>query len=207
MAVGTQFEASVNLLISQWATKPRMRAFVGALIQAKCDGILAPLRAIENYDAIEQAEGYWLDTIGGLLGLQRPPIDSTGRTARFGFDGVGVGWDTARMGDHDALPVLAPAGDELYRRLLRARGRALLSLGELGSLIAAAREIDPTALVVDGQDMTVTIRTAHAVDMLLAYRIGALPVAAGIALRIIGLEQFGFDDAGVGWDAGPYGSA
>lgn len=197
-------DATVDLLISQWASKPRMRALANALLDAKRKGILEPLEYLERNDDLNQAKGVWLDYIGQHLGLRRPAVDSTAYTDHFGFDDAGVAWDSARYDDSESLPALSPAGDDLYRRLIRARGWALLSMGQMDPLVQAAREVDPSAVTTDGYDMTVAIKTERRSDMELARDTKALPVVAGVGLRILDSDTFGFDDSGVGFDLGRY---
>ena len=198
-------DASIRLLISQWYHAPVLRGFIGAIIEAKRKGILEPLEYIAASDNLDNAKGYWLDQIGELLGLERPVVDITQYTERFGFAGSGVGFDTSRYGDSTALPVLAPAGDELYRNLLRARGWALISMGGLESLRKAIAEIDPDAVLTDGSDMSVTVRTDIEDDMQLAKDVRALPKPTGVRMRIIGSSLWGFKGSGIGFDLGRYG--
>lgn len=197
-------EARLELLISQWSGAPALRGFLQALLDAKRKGVLEPLAYIESNDDLGSAEGVWLDNIGQLLGLERPAVDATSRSKRFGFDDAGSSFDSVRYEGVEALPVLAPAGDDLYRRLLRARGWALVSVGDIGQFERAALAVDPNAVVTDELNMQIRVRTNREEDMRLADSTRALPRPTGVRLRIVGGGLFGFDDAGLGFDLGRF---
>lgn len=193
-------DASIQLLISQWAGATNLRAVVQAFLDVAHEQLEDAFAKIQQNLNLETAEGVWLDYLGERLGLPRPATTSAG--AVFGFDDSGVGFDQARIRDQFDLEPLAPIADELYRRLLRARAISLLATGTIREVRSAAQKIDPSSIITDQFDNTVRIVTALTGDMTLARDVHALPKPAGVAIEVVAGGRFGFDDAGVGFDQG-----
>ena len=119
--------AHVALLIDQWAPDTAVYALTREVLGLAQAEMVAPQQRLEMMANTGTAEGVWLDYIGERLGFARPFVDN--QTGKFGFRGSdGVGFDQGRF--HSANPALGssdPIGDNFYRRLLQARGRALRS--------------------------------------------------------------------------------
>ena len=194
-----------DVLLGQWRDAPRLRAVVTEVIQPIRDDALAAIERIEEMVDIDKSEGIWLDLFhGSRLGLLRPSTTDPARDERFGFDQAGVGFDQGPFRGDAANDARYPLPDGLYRRLLRARLVLLYGDGTMAALAEAVAELDPTAAVQDGYDMTVRIVTARRPLLELADRVGALPRTAGVRIVYADRGRFGFDRAGVGFDQGPF---
>ena len=184
-------DASLDLLIQQWSGQPRLRALIQTWIDVYKEQIEAAQMELERQRNIEFAAGFWLDSIGNRLGLVRPSVDSTDIQLPFGFaaadgsDASGVGWDQAPFGQAVVgLKNREPLGDAAFRRMLKARGWYLRSLGTLDVFIRAVREIDRMAEITDNRDLTVTIATVNGDLMRLALNFNCLPKSAAVRVSI-----------------------
>ncbi len=193
-------DASVRLLISQYAGARNLRALIQAFLDVAHAEVENAMLKIQQNLNLTTAQGVWLDYLGNRLGVPRPAGTHTGPV--FGFDDAGVGFEQARISDKADLEPLAPIADTLYRRILRARAIAVHAIGTINDITIAAHQIDQNSNVTDRLDKTVRIVTNLTADMTLARDVHALPKPAGITLDIVAGNRFGFDDAGVGFDQG-----
>ena len=202
-----RLSASADLLIDQWhdPQAPVLNRMLRIFLDAVQEGVLLASDEYEEMRHLSSAAGIWMDRIGERLGLERPTIVDQG--VAFGFGDAGQSFDQARMADAGPVQPLSPVGDELYRRLLRARALRLLTYGSLEYLRAAVAEIDPEAVVLDLDNMSFRVTTGRTEDMLLADRVQALPRPAGVRMVVVSTGLFGFDDSGVAFDQGQMRSA
>ena len=134
----------IDLLFHQYRNARNLRSLVSGILQLLQDEIADPLMYLERQAGVDDAEGVWLDLLGGRLGFTRPGILDTS-VDYFGF------WDpTETEADQPNLPfdsgplfteegrlqVRLPLGDEQYRNLLRARGLTLRSRASRGEIEA-----------------------------------------------------------------------
>lgn len=191
------------LLIGQWQNSPRMCAIADIIIAIR-DNALEALDRIELMQAIDHAEGVWLDVIGARMGVPRPATTDPSQDTRFGFDDAGVGFDLAPFRGTTANDAVYPLPDAAYRRLLRAAARVDVGDGTEATFARAAREIDPTSTVIDNRDMTVTVVTDDERLMRIADAADVLGRPSGVSVDYRDRSRFGFDDAGLGFDQGPF---
>ncbi len=194
--------ATTDLFISQWQNSPRLRAVADIFLDVLDEYVQRPKNEIQKMLALNTAQGVWLDHLGERLGLARPTAESSDSV--FGFDESGSAFDRSRMSDVRALEPLAPIGDELYRRLIRAKIHALTGFSTIRDMQLSVAEIEHTAIVVDNHDMTGKVTTSLLADMQLADRVGALAKPAGVELEIVASGRFGFDASGRAFDQGGY---
>lgn len=174
---------TVDRLISQWSEATNLRTVAQIWLDTLRDEIDEPLAALQAQRNINTAEGVFLDRIGDLLGCPRPAVAVTPDDL-FGYDGAGVGFDQGRLADASGFgdPV-EPISDGAYRSLLRARRTTILGDGSVAALEEAATEVEASATVTDGRDMTVTITTSNISLMDLAIACRAVGGPAGVRLR------------------------
>lgn len=196
-----KLQTTADLLITQWRDKPKIRALVQIWLDVLQEEIGDPLAQIREYLSIDGAEGVWLDHVGERLGVRRPWADSTA-VGTWGFDAAGTGFDQGPIEGLEPLEVQAPTGDDLYRRILKARAITLVSSGTLEEMRRAVKLIDPGGIAVDVQDMSFRVTTSCPTEVRLADQLGALPHPAGVRMEVVAGGAFGFDDAGVGFDQG-----
>ena len=197
-------DASTALLIPQWAGSPKMLATVDAALDPLRNDALPALERIELMRRIDTAEGVWLDWLGARYGLRRPATADPALDERFGFDDAGLGFDVAPFRGDVSNDVLYPLPDALFRRFVKARTILDFADGTPQTFTRAVLVIDPGASVRDNRDMTIRIVTTAQVLLELADSSGALPRTAGVRLLFVARDVFGFDDAGVGFDLGPF---
>ena len=175
---------TTDLLISQWASAPMFRAWMDEILALVRDELVAPAQSLRLMMLLDFAVGVWLDYLGEWLQLRRPTILSADLVF-FGFHAAGVGFNQAPFApSFPTGDTHVPLGDQLYRRLLKARGLALRSWGTLPHYLAAAQQIDPDALVFDNQDRSFTVVTSVPREIRLATLLRALPVPAGIEQEV-----------------------
>ena len=175
-----------SLIIEYWRNSPRLLGITNYRQRLK-DSELAAAQAILNQRDCTQAEGIWLDLIGGLLGLERPATRDPQRDPRFGFDEAGVAFDQEPFTPSGLLGTRFPIGDDPYCRLLQARGVTLMADGTKADLTRALAYLDPAATVTDDRQGTVTLHTGEPSLVQLALEHDALPVALGVSTRVTGL--------------------
>ena len=126
----------INLLIQQWSESTRLRRLLAGLLRLIQDNLVRPLNDLESERQTRTAQGRFLDWCGERLGFGRPTFRSTS-AVYFGFAVPGMANPSDRRSFDQApfysasevLQVREPVGDEIYRRLLVARGRGLISSG------------------------------------------------------------------------------
>ena len=188
-------EASLELLIQQWSNQPNLRALIQIWLDIYKREIDGSYDRLEQMRDIDLSEGVWLDYIAERLGIRRPSIDSTTTftttVQSFGFatsDGAqasGVGFDQApfeyRVNESlTSLDNRVLLGDASFRRMVKARGWYVRSLGNMRFLLAAAIEVDDGVQIVDNRDMTITITTSNKALMDLSIQFQCLPISAGL---------------------------
>ena len=198
--------ASIDLLIGQYRAAEVLRGAVQTFIDALRIHIDEPLARLELMRQIDEAEGVWLDYIGRRVGLRRPYSTRVATDPRFGFDEAGTGFGQAPFAGDAVNDATGPIGDPMFRRFIRARAILLHGDGTLATFERAAQAIDPGARVADQFDMRVRVSTAIRWQFELADSAGALPRNAGVGIIYAERGRFGFDEAGVGFDLGPFSS-
>ena len=147
--------------------------------------VLDAFADIERMRDIDEAEGYWLDLIGRLLGIDRPAFVTPPTDTRFGFAGsMGGTFDQApfwTLGGRAGVP-LSPLPDETFRRLIKARGLTVLSDGTFQTFYKAAKILDPDSSPTDNRNMMLTVVTRYRSLFELADDIGALPLNGGVGI-------------------------
>ena len=196
-----------DLSLFQWNDASRIKGIVNIVLDLLREHVDTPRAYMATQTTIERAEGVWLDAIGVRLGLPRPSTTRGASDPRFGFDLAGTGFDQAPFSGSEENAARAPIGDELYRKLLRARSFALQSTGKPGDFRNAVLAVDPSASVQDKHNMTVRVVTALRWQIELADEVSALGRPGGVLMIISDRGRFGFDDAGTGFDQGPFSSA
>ena len=132
--------------------------------------------------AVDDAEGVWLDYLGARVGVDRPATSNPAADLRFGFDDAGRGFDQVPFRGAAASDAVFPLHDATYRAFVKARGILVLGDGTIQTFVQAIHQIDPDATVVDNRDMTVTVTTTLQEDIELADEIEALPRTAGVRI-------------------------
>ena len=177
---------NARLLISQWLRAPRLSALAQGVLEVVDRHLVRPLSELEAKGRIETADGVWLDYIGERLGITRPAVMGTEFSAGyFGFAGSeGVGFDQGIFATvNPALSPRVPAGDTLYRKLLRLRALELLADGSVSALEVAVREVFPALSYQDLAGMEVAVHGAP-VDLAILVVVretGAWPLPAGVS--------------------------
>ena len=197
-------QTTLDLLIGQWQGSPKLRSMVTIYRDVIVEDVLPALDKVQLQRQIATAEGVHLDAIGRRLGLARPSTQDRAQDARFGFDQAGPAFDQVPFAGDAANDAVFPLPDAAFRRLLYARAITLLSDGTIAALAESVRAIDPGADIQDRRDMTVRIVTSQRSLVELADQSHALARNAGVQLIYAERGRFGFDDAGVGFDQGPY---
>ena len=193
---------TTDLLIDQWRNSRTVTGLVQAFLTRVEEEVEKPLERLKEMLCIDDAEGVWLDRIGERLGLRRPQVQFSGD--RFGFDGAGEAFDQAPFSGIQEEANIVPMADTLYRKLIKARRRALFSDGTEYALTCSICEIDPTAKVIEVGPMQIQVTTSMKPLLVLADKLGALSRNAGVQVTYKDTGRFGFDQAGVAFDQGPY---
>ena len=198
-------DATTTLLISQWLNSQKLRSLVQNSVDRGND-IIAAFEHAQIMKDIDEAEGVWLDYIGGRMGVRRPAVTSPADDLRFGFEGPVQSrpFGTAPFRGSSENAAIFPLNDSVFRRMLKARGITLLSRGSPTEFTTAVLLVSSSAVVTDNRDMTITIRTDDFEDLTLADELGCLPRPAGVRIIYETLTAFGFKGAGVGFDQGPF---
>ena len=199
-----ELQSGADLLIGQWEASPRLRALIETYHDIMADDVLPAIETLRLMRLIESSEGVHLDYLGRRLGVERPATADPAQDPRFGFDDAGRAFDQVPFAGDSENDALFPLPDVTFQRFLRARAIALLSDGTTTALIQSIKAIDPGAAVQDRRDMTVRIVTERSVLLELADSIGCLARNAGVGLVYADRGRFGFEDAGVPFDQGPY---
>lgn len=197
-------EATSELVIGQWQLSPRLRAIIDTELAILNDDVVTALERLKLMQRIETAEGVWLDYLGVRLGIRRPVTSDPAQDDRFGFDMAGEGFDQAPFRGVSENDAVYPLPDVIFRKLLRARAILVLGDGTCQTFSRAVRAIDDGASVQDRRDMTVRVVTSMRRFLELADECGALPRSAGVMIEYADRGRFGFDQAGVGFDRGPF---
>ena len=199
-----QTQVSTSLLIGQWRNADNLKKLVDIGLAAHDRYIGDSLEFLEKQHRIETAEGVYLDYIGERLGVRREYTTEGGDDPRFGYDDAGFGFDQAPFRGDAVNDATFPLPDIVFRRLLRARAILLLGDGTFDAFERACLAIDPNCVVTDGYDMTLRVVTNVRWQFEVAERMGALPRNGGVLVEYTDFQRFGFDDAGVPFDAGPF---
>lgn len=160
------------------------------------------MKELEKQRNLDTAEGVWLDYIALRVGLRRPEAANSLLDERFGFDRSGEGFDQHPFSGRDTSKQSFPLSDYVFRNVIKARGIAVRSDGNLNDFRAAIRKIDPHASASDPYDMSVRVVTDQANSMRIADSVGAIPRPAGVKLVVVDRDRFGYDEAGTPFDQG-----
>ena len=211
-----RLDAQSSLVIGQWQLSQAaeenielaptaLRKIIDIFLGVMRDYILGPISQVGDQLSVDKAEGVWLDYLGARVGLVRPESYNAALDDRFGFDQSGQPFDAHPfLGVETSETVSFPIADDIYRRIVKARGIAVLSDGNFWDFARAVRAIDSTASISDKQNMTVRVVTDNDFILRLADTLGALPRPAGVQLVIAPRGQFGYDESGVPFDQGPF---
>lgn len=200
---------NVDLTVQQYKNTVRLKGLIAGIMEIMQDKLGNATCKYQDQMNIDEAEGYWLDRIGGIFGYPRPLIDA-GEFVYFGFDGNGVGFDQGTFVPDDGDEAFVPAGDGLYRILLKAWINGLFTDGSLPSINKTIQ----TALgpngghVIDNGDMSADV-ALHNIDinvLLTIARTGVIPKPAAVKYTyyLSTDSVFGFDGNGVGFDQAPF---
>ena len=197
-------ETTADLLIGQWEGSPKIRGLAEIFRDMMVEDVIPALEEIRLMRQIESAAGVHLDYLGRRLGVERPASTDPAQDLRFGFDAAGQGFDQVPFSGDTSNDAVFPLPDGVYRRFLRGRAIALLSDGTFQTLVRSVRAIDGGAAVQDRRDMTVRVVTSRQSLIELADASGCLARNAGVLLTFAQRGRFGFDEAGVPFDQGPF---
>ena len=119
----------INLLLPQYDSAVRFRAFLSGVIGILQTEVVDPLLVLDRAVNPDESSGVVLDWIGTRLGFPRPSVRSVDRDF-FGFEGTGT--DIGRPFNQapffsllTQVEEVGPVGDRRYRLLLKARARRL----------------------------------------------------------------------------------
>ena len=199
-----ELQASPELVIGEWSASPQLRSNIAAITLMALEQYLPAFDALDVMRHIDTATGVWLEFLGIRVGLRRPVTTDPERDIRFGFDSAGVGFDQAPFRGAASPDPLFPLGDAIYRRFVKARALLDISDGTFQWFKKAGLVIDPGAIITDTRRMALRISTSRREQFELADEIGALPRNTGVDLLYVEQGRFGFDQAGVAFDQGPF---
>ena len=197
-------QSDLDLLIGQWQGSEKLGALIQVYRDIVVEDIIPAFETLRDMRKIESAVGVHLEYLGRRLGVGRPSTTDPSQDSRFGFDDAGTGFDQAPFRGARANDAVYPLPDAVYRQFLRARAITLLSDGSIEALKASIHAIDPGAAVQDRRNMTVRVVTDRRAFLELADDRDCLARNAGVELDFADRGRFGFDDAGVGFDRGPF---
>ena len=197
-------QSDLDLLIGQWQGSEKLGALIQVYRDIVVEDIIPAFETLRDMRKIESAVGVHLEYLGRRLGVGRPSTADPSQDSRFGFDDAGTGFDQAPFRGARANDAVYPLPDAVYRQFLRARAITLLSDGSIEALKASIHAIDPGAAVQDRRNMTVRVVTDRRAFLELADDRDCLARNAGVELDFADRGRFGFDDAGVGFDRGPF---
>jgi hypothetical protein len=196
---------NISLLIQQYRNTVRTKGLIMGILQMVQDQLATPMCQIQDYYNIDTAVGVFLDRIGRIFNYPRPLIDQ-GQFAYFGFDGNGLGFDQATFVPDGGSDDKIPAGDDMYRLLLKAWIAGLFTDGSLPSINAVIQTaLGPGSWVIDNGDMTALVTLKYS-DLNVLYAMvqtGVIPKPAGVQYSYYIRNSdavFGFDGNGVGFD-------
>lgn len=190
-------EASASLLITQYRDSPNLKTFIGVLLAAVENKLMRATQEIERMRDIDSAEGVWLDYIGERMGVTRPLINSNDST--FGFDLAGSGFNQDRIKDSVEFDSKVLSGDEIYRKILKARSVTYTGYSKISDLENSIQKIDSRALAFDNNNMGCRITTDDVATMKIAKNSNSLAITAGVNVSIVDKQRVGFDNAGRGF--------
>ena len=178
-----------DLLISQYRSASRLRAFVEANLDIIQDEIIGPLSGLEYERHIDFAVGRWLDFIGIRLGLPRPNRLLTD-TRFFGF---GRGLDRGTFGEVPfysraaELEALLPLDDVWFWSLLRGRAIAIRSGTSAVDIEAVCNAVfSGGGYVVEGdRSVVVNVRDHREGFVPVVRRANVIPRPAGVRMTIV----------------------
>ena len=197
-------QSDLDLLIGQWQGSEKLGALIQVYRDIVVEDIIPAFETLRDMRKIESAVGVHLEYLGRRLGVGRPSTTDPSQDSRFGFDAAGTSFDQAPFRGARANDAVYPLPDAVYRQFLRARAITLLSDGSIEALKASVHAIDPGAAVQDRRNMTVRVVTDRRAFLELADDHDCLARNAGVELDFADRGRFGFDDAGVGFDRGPF---
>ena len=119
-----------NLFIEQYGGSTKFIQFVDGMLGIMQDKFIEPLDILNDALDLDNVEGILLDYIGIRLGFTRPTVTAAGEF--FGFDtgqtDNNFGWNQRPFFTSiEVLQTKTPVSDDIYRTLLKARGRFIRS--------------------------------------------------------------------------------
>ena len=119
-----------SLLIEQYGSSTKFIDFIDGALSIMQDKFMGPLDTINGALDLDNVEGVLLDYIGMRLGFTRPTVTAAGEF--FGFDTGQTdnyfGWNQRPFYTSiEILQTKTPVSDDIYRTLLKARGRFIRS--------------------------------------------------------------------------------
>ena len=146
-----------NLIVSQYAQSDNLHNVAKKLnevIQKEISDFFCNFEASMD---IDKADLYFLDRIGDNLGYPRPSLPS-GNFNYFGFDENGTNFDQNPFYYGVDSPLI-PAGDDLYRKLLKCWVTKLFFDGSLSQLNYAIKTVFGNGFAIDHENLNITIVT------------------------------------------------
>lgn len=185
----SQLHSASSTLARQYTNALRLKGLLNSFQALIVEKLEEPAAYLKD-QATDQATGYWLDLLAQRLGLLRP-YKSEGTAFFFGFDGnpQSVGFNQAPFKpDGSQLEGKIPMTDDLFLKLLKARGGQLRTNGQQDNINQILTEAYPGSYVTDGLDMTMTAELDLDVlgdDLaLILQQDGNIPKPAGVELTI-----------------------
>ena len=119
-----------NLFIEQYGSSTKFIQFVDGVLGIMQNKFMGPLDILDEALDLDNVEGILLDYIGIRLGFTRPTVTAAGEF--FGFDtgqtDNNFGWNQRPFFTSiEVLQTKTPVSDDIYRTLLKARGRFIRS--------------------------------------------------------------------------------
>jgi len=169
-----------QLLITQYEFSPNLKGVVDGFNNLMQSEQLDTLCEFETGLSINTASGWSLDRIGLNHGYPRPSLPS-GDFNYFGFDNNGTNFDQAPFFSGFTEP-LVPAGDDLYRQLLRAWIDGLFFDGSTYQTNVILTEAFGKGYLIDHENLTVdvVIYDTPIYTLSAIIRTGIIPKVAGV---------------------------
>lgn len=189
-----------QLIITQYQFSPNLKGVIDGFNNLMQNEQLNVLCKFEEGLSIDNASSWLLDRIGINHGYPRPALPS-GEFDYFGFDLNGTNFDQAPFFYGNDEPLI-PAGDSLYRQLLKAWIDGLFFDGSVHETNKILTEAFGKGYIVDFENrkVTVVIFDTPAYTISAIIRTGILPKVAGVKYDgylypETGKSYFGFSGA------------
>lgn len=198
--------ANNSLIITQYEYSDKLKGIISGINGLFQNYQLNTLCEFEEGLSIDNAFGWSLNRIGDNHGYPRPALPS-GVFDYWGFDDNGTNYDQAPF-FYGSAEDLVPAGDEIYKQLLRSWIKGLFYDGSVLDANKAIMYAFGKGYLIDHENLHASIvifdQPYHVIFSVI--RTGVIPRVAGIKydnyiMQSSDTEFFGFDDASsVGFD-------